>query len=164
MLLLVTRWEIATAVGTILVPFAAAAAVIVALVVGARDRRAADHALQEQPNAARDRRASEHAELRKRQMQVHDIQLLVQLNQAIAGYEAHKGAPYGNEWATIARGLLQALPSTNSYRQLKTLGMSDWVTRTSREIARAWSIRSPTGNLSVERRRRILDNDDGLHP
>jgi hypothetical protein len=102
-----TGWDVAAALGTIAAAVATAAAVVVALVVGAKDRRAADGAVQAQMAAARRRAAQE-----------HEIELLLAINDQVARYRAHPGAPQQAEAQAVLRGLKHALPEAPEYEPL----------------------------------------------
>lgn len=101
-------WEVAAAVGTIGGAAATLLAVVAALVVGARDRRAADRALQQQLDAQRDARARE-----------HHLDLLLELQSLLAITIVYRGGPQSREAELKMVGLLLALPDAGPLPALR---------------------------------------------
>src|SRR4051794_16966960 len=99
MFVLASGWEVATAIGTILGAAATAAAVIAALLIGAKDRRAADAALRRQIEAAE--------RARKRE---HELDLLLSLSKQVAVRASLRGTREATEAEAVGLGILQALP------------------------------------------------------
>ena len=94
----VTVWDQITAIGAFVGAFATTAAVIVALVLGAKDRRAAQESVEQQLAAQGAARSRE-----------HELDLLLQLQAQVARYLAYRNMPQQGEADEMIRGILLAI-------------------------------------------------------